>query len=211
MMEMPTVYIAGPMIFDRDCHIFFEQAKSILSACHLNGVAPIDNQIGLEGLEPGLELARRIFDADESLMNKVDAAIFCLDPFRRGTEMDAGTAYEIGYCRALGIPMAGWTSDTRLYHRKVVDHIPETELEFLQDSRDPFAQGGKSGEFRDADGVLIHSEGLLQNLMVEMSIRAAGGDVFASDEWSVAFTNAARSLYNQIHLITSSSRQVGIA
>ncbi len=40
-------------------------------------------------------------------MDTLDGGLFCLDPFRRSSEMDPRTAFEVGYMRALGKPMAG--------------------------------------------------------------------------------------------------------
>lgn len=58
----------------------------------------------------------------------------------------------------------------------------------------PNSSGANSGALRDADGILVHSEGLYQNLMIEMAIEAGGGQVFASPDWKTAFARAARCL-----------------
>ena len=108
---MAKVYLAGPTVFMPDADAVFKSMKSILARYDLTGIAPIDNQVGLEQLQPGEGLAEAIYLADEQLMRDSDAAIFNIDPFRRGTEMDAGTAFEVGYCKALGLPMTGWTTD----------------------------------------------------------------------------------------------------
>jgi nucleoside 2-deoxyribosyltransferase len=110
---MPRVYLAGPMVFDADPTTIFDQMKALCLAQGLVGVAPLDNQIGLEGIAPGNDLLRQIVRADIALMDTLEAAVFCLDGFRRGPEMDAGTAFEIGYMKALGKPIAGWTRDVR--------------------------------------------------------------------------------------------------
>jgi nucleoside 2-deoxyribosyltransferase len=181
------------MVFYPDAAAHFHEMKQILSEAGLHGCAPLDNQLGLESATPGRELAQAIYRADEALMRDVDAAIFNLDPFRRGTEMDAGTAFEVGYCRALGLPLAGWTTDARPYPEKVRDFMKEAyRLDLHEGARN--ASGATSGALRDADGILVHSEGLYQNLMIEMAIEAAGGTVFAAPDWPTAFGNAARHL-----------------
>ena len=126
-------------------------------------------------------------------MCRVDGAIFNLDPFRRGTEMDAGTAFEVGYCRALGLPISGWTIDARPYPIKVRDFMKDAYQLHLQETA-PNTSGATSGALRDADGMLVHSEGMVQNLMIEMAIEAAGGAVFTSADWQAAFGRAARCL-----------------
>ena len=189
----PTVYIAGPMVFYPDADEWFLEMKRILRDCGLDGCAPLDNQLGLEAAAPGRDLARAIYQADEALMRKVDGAIFNIDPFRRGTEMDPGTAFELGYCKAIGLPVAGWTIDERPYPVKVRDFMKDAYQLDLHETA-PNALGATSGELRDADGLLVHSEGLYQNLMIEMAIEAAGGKVFGSPDWRIAFAEAGRCL-----------------
>jgi nucleoside 2-deoxyribosyltransferase len=187
------VYIAGPMVFYPDAAERFMEMKRILGDCGLEGCAPLDNQLGLETAAPGRELARAIYQADEDLMCKVDGAIFNIDPFRRGTEMDPGTAFEVGYCRARGLPIVGWTVDARPYPEKVRSFMKDVFSLDLQETA-PNASGATSGALRDADGVLVHSEGLYQNLMIEMAIEAAGGKTFAAPDWRVAFAQAGQCL-----------------
>jgi nucleoside 2-deoxyribosyltransferase len=189
----PKVYIAGPMVFYPDASQRFREMKQILRDCNLEGCAPLDNQLGLETAAPGRDLARAIYKADEDLMHNVEGAIFNLDPFRRGTEMDPGTAFEVGYCKALGLPIVGWTIDARPYPIKVRDFMKEAYQLDLHETV-PNSSGATSGALRDADGILVHSEGLYQNLMIEMAIEAAGGQVFASPDWKTAFARAARCL-----------------
>jgi nucleoside 2-deoxyribosyltransferase len=193
----PKVYIAGPMVFHPDASQRFLEMKRVLRDCGLEGCAPLDNQLGLETTAPGRALARAIYQADEDLMRKVDGAIFNLDPFRRGTEMDAGTAFEVGYCKALELPIVGWTIDARPYPVKVRDFMREAYQLELQETA-PNASGATSGVLRDADGILVHSEGLYQNLMIEMAIEAAGGEVFASPDWKTAFAAAGQCLADRI-------------
>jgi nucleoside 2-deoxyribosyltransferase len=189
----PRIYIAGPMVFYPDAEERFEQMKRILKDCGLEGCAPLDNQLGLESAAPGRDLARAIYQADEDLMRRVDGAIFNIDPFRRGVEMDAGTAFEVGFCRAMGLPLAGWTVDARPYPEKVRDFMKEAYRLDLAEGT-PNASGATSGALRDADGMLVHSEGMYQNLMIEMGIEAASGKVFASPDWRTAFAQAGRCL-----------------
>lgn len=190
---MSDVYLAGPTVFLPDAADVFNEMKSILKRYGLEGVAPLDNQIGLEQLTPGDELAEAIYLADENLMRRTDAAIFNIDPFRRGTEMDAGTAFEVGFCKALGRPMTGWTTDRRHYPEKV-EHFMRTvfDEELVRAERNE--TGGTSGALRDPDGVLVHSDGKYQNLMIDVAIAQSGGAVYADPDWQTAFAAAAEHL-----------------
>jgi len=190
---MKSVYLAGPMVFLTDAERIFGIMKDILKNYGLKGVAPVDNQSNLIGVRPGRELNEAIYDADVEIMNSVDGAIFDLSPFRRGTEMDTGTAFEIGYCRSLGIPMTGWTTQTLFYPEHVSGYVRERfGQELMEDVVG--SSGAKSGVARDPDGVLVHSAGLYQNLMVQMAIESSGGSVHADSSWEKAFGRAAAQL-----------------
>jgi nucleoside 2-deoxyribosyltransferase len=185
------------MVFDRDPAVVFDRMKTLCREFGVVGVAPLDNQTGLEGLLPGTDLLERIVRADISLMDRLDAAVFCLDAFRRGTEMDAGTAFEVGYMKALGKPIAGWTRDPRPYPRRVADFFQATFGEGL--TRTVAGEvGGTSGLLRDADGVLVHSEGCVQNAMIHVGIELAGGIVAADADWERAFSLAVASVAEQL-------------
>ena len=49
---LPTVYLAGPMVFYPDPSSVFGRMKEICIHHGLQGVAPLDNQIALEGVPP---------------------------------------------------------------------------------------------------------------------------------------------------------------
>ena len=188
-MVRPRVYLAGPMVFLPDPASIFARMRAICAEQGLTGLAPLDNQSGLQDLPPGPDLVRRIVRADIELMRLVDAGVFCLDGFRRGPEMDAGTAFEIGYMHALGKPLAGWTADPRPYPRKVRDYFSDVFNLGLTETR-PGVIGGTSGLTRDPDGMLVHSEGCAQNAMVHIGIELSGGIVAADADWERAFTDA---------------------
>jgi nucleoside 2-deoxyribosyltransferase len=185
------------MVFAADPAAIFDRMKLLCLAFGVTGVAPLDNQIGLEGIPPGKALLERIVRADIALMDSLDAAVFCLDGFRRGVEMDAGTAFEVGYMTARGKPIAGWTQDPRLYPRRVADFFQVHYGENLTETP-PGPAGGTSGLLRDPDGILVHSEGCVQNAMVHVGIELAGGIVAADTNWETAFSAAIASVAKRI-------------
>lgn len=194
------IYLAGPMIFWKNHEAVFKKMKLVLQRLGLEGVSPLDNQIGLESKSVGVELSLEIFSADVDLMNKVDAAIFCLDPFRRGTEMDPGTAFELGYCYSMNLPIVGWTSDIRPYPEKVAAFFKKTYNQSIRTAQ-KLASGGSSGSYRDPDDVLVHSDGMMQNLMIDCAILRSGGIICADNDWVRAFSDSA------IHLKSMLSNQ----
>jgi nucleoside 2-deoxyribosyltransferase len=193
----PRIYLAGPMVFDPDPSVRFDRMKTLCQLHGVIGVAPLDNQIGLEGVAPGKDLLQRIVRADIALMQDLEAAVFCLDSFRRGPEMDAGTAFEVGYMTALGKPIAGWTSDTRLYPQRVAAYF-HTAFGATLTHTAPGPTGGTSGTTRDPDGVLVHSEGCVQNAMIHVGIELAGGIIAVDPDWERAFSQAVASIARRV-------------
>ena len=202
---LPRIYLAGPMVFDPDPPATFDRMKALCRAAGVVGVAPLDGQIGLHGMAPGKDLLQRIVLADIALMDRLDGAVFCLDGFRRGTEMDAGTAFEVGYMKALGKPIAGWTRDVRGYPRRVADFFDQVFGARLTTTV-PGAMGAASGSSRDPDGVLVHSEGCVQNAMVHVGIELGGGIVAADADWQQAFVRAVVSLAGRLRPGTRNDR-----
>jgi nucleoside 2-deoxyribosyltransferase len=107
------IYLAGPEVFLPD-PLGAGRRKVEMAARHgLLGVYPLDATLDLSGLTP-LQQAARIAAANEGLMRTCDGAIANLTPFR-GVSMDSGTAYEVGFMRALGRPVFGYTNVTADY------------------------------------------------------------------------------------------------
>ncbi len=193
----PRIYLAGPMVFYPDPETTFRRMKAICRRHGLLGVSPLDNQIGLENKSPDRALLEQIVKADMELMDTLDGGLFCLDGFRRSPEMDPGTAFEIGYMRALKKPLTGWTSDPRDYPAKVRDYFLDTfGLKLV--TAEPGAKGGTSGTMRDPDGILVHSQGCLQNAMIDIGIATAGGHVFWHSDWETAFSQAAAAIARMV-------------
>jgi nucleoside 2-deoxyribosyltransferase len=119
--------------------------------------------------------------------------------------MDAGTAFEVGYMKASGKPIAGWTKDPRPYPQRVADFFRVTFGQELTQT-EAGAVGGTSGLSRDPDGVLVHSENCVQNAMVHISIELAGGIVAADADWERAFSLAVASVVEQLRSKSGSTR-----
>ena len=158
-MPLPRIYLAGPEVFLPDA-LAVGARKAALCAEHgLQGVFPLDAGLDLAAL-PKPEQARAIAAANEGLMRSCDALIANLTPFR-GVSMDAGTAFEVGFMRALGRPVLGYTNVTADYRARA--EIYRSAPPPLPDFDHPEA------EIEDFDGA--------ENLMVEVAILASGGRV----------------------------------
>ena len=97
-------------------------------------------------------------------MRGCDLLIANLTPFR-GVSMDAGTAFEVGFMRALGRPVLGYTNVTADY-RERSEHYRRAAPGLLD-------ADGPDVQIEDFDGA--------ENLMIEVAITASGGTVVRSN------------------------------
>ncbi|GBR10865.1 nucleoside 2-deoxyribosyltransferase [Acetobacter oeni] len=190
----PRIYLAGDLVFRPGAEAIFAGLKQICAEAGLEGVAPLDGQMDLSGLEPGFETTMAIISADRGLMDGCDAGLFCLDPFRRAADMDPGTAVEIGYMAAQGKPLCGYTVDGRFYPEKVRDYWRKAWGAELQRR----SGAGGSGDLEDTDGIIVHSEGMVQNGMTEGFIRLSGGTVGVGATLCEAALSAIRVLAERL-------------
>lgn len=146
----PRVYLAGPGVFRPDSLGFSEQLKAKCERVGLIGDFPLDNKIS--GCSPR-DVAEMIYRANVALIDGAQAIVADISPFR-GPNMDPGTAWEIGYGVAKGLPVYAWSSDfTSLAER----------------TRRSLRVVAKSEGFVDGDGWTIENFNLIENLMIAVS------------------------------------------
>jgi nucleoside 2-deoxyribosyltransferase len=117
---MHTVYLAGPEVFLPDAAEIGAAKKRICAAHGLEGLFPLDQQ---QPELPPAALGMAIYRANIALMTAADAIIANLTPFR-GPGMDAGTAFEIGFCAARGMQIFGYANSSAL----LTERTPHTML-----------------------------------------------------------------------------------
>jgi nucleoside 2-deoxyribosyltransferase len=146
------LYLAGPDVFLPDPLARAARLKAICARHGLVGVSPLDALPGEPAEWADLPEALRIARRNEAHIASCDALVANLTPFR-GPSADAGTVFELGFCRALGRPVHGWSNDAT-----------------------PFADRTRAflGTCH-ADGMAIEDFGLADNLMIEGAIAASGG------------------------------------
>lgn len=145
-----SIYLAGPGVFFPDAQEHIERKRSLCEKHGFKGLSPLDNELSSNISIPH-DLSREIFDANIALMDLADCVIADLTPFR-GASADAGTVFEIGYMRAKGKPVLGY-SNISLEYQSRIDHQ----------------------NFLDENGHRIENFGLADNLMI-----AHGCDAFVS-------------------------------
>jgi nucleoside 2-deoxyribosyltransferase len=159
----PRLYLAGPEVFLPD-PIAAGRIKCALAAeAGFEGLYPLDNALDLAGRSKH-EQAHIISAANEGLMRSSDGAIANLTPFR-GVSMDSGTAFEVGFMRALGRPVFGYSNVSTWYKQRA----------------EAFRRRGIPPGDYDNPSVEIEDFDLAENLMIDVAVRAAQGAVAAID------------------------------
>jgi nucleoside 2-deoxyribosyltransferase len=160
------VYLAGPDVFLANAHAIGAAKRAICARHGLTGVFPADEE---DCGDPALPLHERglaVSRAMERVMQDCDAMIVNLTPFR-GPSADVGSAYEMGYMRALGRPIFAYTNDARSFLDRV----------------SAFCNGAvrvrPTGEQEDHDGMAIEPYQLHDNLMLAGGVIASGGCIVA--------------------------------
>lgn len=123
------VYLAGPDVFFPDAAARLAAMRTVCAQHGLIAATPLD---GLDGIADPFAIARQ----NEAHIRDSQAVIANLTPFR-GPGVDPGTAYEVGFARALGLPVFGWTTVAGAYAARV-----------------------------PPDGLLVEDFGLCDNLMI---------------------------------------------
>lgn len=104
----PRIYLAGPEVFLPHAKEVGAAKARLCAEAGFEGCFPLDNVLDLAGLTKHAQ-ARKILGANEALMRSCDLIVANATPFR-GVAMDSGTAYEVGFMRALGRPVFVYTN-----------------------------------------------------------------------------------------------------
>jgi nucleoside 2-deoxyribosyltransferase len=141
-----NIYLAGPDVFLPDAVDMGRRKADICTRHGVTGRYPLDNTIQ----RGSADASRRIFKANEAMMDACDAIIANLTPFR-GPGADAGTVYELGYMAARGKLCLGYSNDPSLYADRVRKF---TTVE------------ARDGRLVDGDGLTVEDFGHGDNLMM---------------------------------------------
>jgi nucleoside 2-deoxyribosyltransferase len=139
---LPTAYLAGPDVFFPNAKAEGKRKCDILLRHGIQGHFPLDNEIPESG-----EIAHEIFLANVALISRSNLVIANIVPFR-GPSLDPGTAWEIGYAYARGIPVICYGSTAT----------------YLRRCRDLSLEGAIAGF--DQEGMLIEDFDEQENLMI---------------------------------------------
>jgi len=156
--KVPRIYLAGPEVFLPDPISIGDEKKSLCKAYGFEGVFPLDAHFDPGDLgkrEQGLEICRN----NETLIQSCDLLISNMTPFR-GPYMDAGTAFELGFARALEKPLFGYTNDAEKFTDRTLGFLNRVN------KRD-------DGRIEDRYHMEIEDFDLTDNLMIDGAIYAS--------------------------------------
>jgi len=163
-MPQPRVYLAGPDVFLPDPTARGDALKGYLRDVGLTGVFPLDGELKMSGA-PEAETGHLISQENERLIRSCDAVLANLTPFR-GPSADVGTIFEVGFARALGLLVVGYTTSEATFEERTRQWALMRGMTLEQ---------REDGSLEDGDGLQIEGFGLTDNLMIDGGIRASGG------------------------------------
>lgn len=145
-----ALYLAGPEVFLPNAAAVVDEQRRICRALGLTPISPMD--AGDEDGDQTLAPADRIFANNIEMIERADAVVANIDPFR-GPDPDAGTAFEVGYAHGRGKPIYVWTEVVASASARVEQHW--SPLHTRED-----------GMLADRDGLLVENFGGPVNLML---------------------------------------------
>lgn len=141
----PRIYLAGPTVFQADADDAGARLVALCDQYGCDGLYPLDFDLD------GPMSSRTIQAACLRELRTADGVVADLSPFR-GPHADDGTAFELGFAHALGLPIWAYTTDSR----PLIDRIPGARA--------------ASGHVRDDLGLLIENFGRAHNAMLAEAI-----------------------------------------
>lgn len=155
---MKKVYLAGPDVFAPDSAQRAEQYKKLCLAYGFTPLHPADN---------AEQTAQGIYTSNISLIKSADALVANLNPFR-GAEPDSGTAFEVGYATALGLPVIGYLDS------------PTTVRDQVKKFYGPIYLDQETNQWLDQNEYIVENFDLATNLMLGVSCHLVFGDFLAA-------------------------------
>ncbi|WP_072393111.1 nucleoside 2-deoxyribosyltransferase [Hyphomicrobium sp. CS1BSMeth3] len=145
----PRIYLAGPTVFLADADDAGARLVALCAQYGCEGLYPLDFDLD------GPMSSRTIQAACLRELRSADGVVADLSPFR-GPHADDGTAFELGFAHALGLPIWAYTTDPR----PLIERIPGARA--------------ASGHLRDDKGLLIENFGRAHNAMLAEAILHLG-------------------------------------
>lgn len=141
----PRIYLAGPTVFQADADDAGARLVALCATHGCEGLYPLDFALD------GPMSATAIQAACLRELRSAHGVVADLSPFR-GPHADDGTAFELGFAHALGLPIWAYTTDAR----PLIERIAGAR--------------STSGHQRDTGGMLIENFDRAHNSMLSETI-----------------------------------------
>lgn len=161
------IYLAGPEVFLLNAKEIGENKKTLCEKYGFEGIFPIDNEIDTKNKTPR-EIGLSISNLNEELIKNCDIVVANMTPFR-GPSADVGTAYEMGFAHALGKKVFAYTNVA----------LPFTER--TKKALNSNVNRGGDGRLRDANGMLIEENELVDNLMLDGCVHGSSRQIIVEE------------------------------
>ena len=169
------VYLAGPEVFLPGAAEAGEAKKKAIEQLNasgtwdfrLVGLYPLDNDI--PDFAPNRDTGIRIYQTNLAMMHKADVVAANMVRFR-GPGMDGGTAFEMGYMRALGKPVFGYYDAAPFYGKEEAAGLYADKVA-LHHGLHPHRPEV------DIDGLTVENFGMTDNLMMVGALADTNTDV----------------------------------
>jgi len=158
------IYLAGPEVFLLEAAALYDAKKEICRQHDFEAVSPLDDLPALDTLSK-IEAGQRISAANESKMKTCDLLVANLTPFR-SPSLDVGTAYELGFMRALRKPVLGYANVDAKFQQRTIDFL-----------NGQVAPRHNTDVMEDRAGMLIEDFEMVDNLMIDGAVLASGAQV----------------------------------
>jgi nucleoside 2-deoxyribosyltransferase len=119
---MKKIYIAGFDVFKSSAKQIGKEYKHLCEKFGYEGLYPLDNEIETSWSKQ--RVREFIYQSNINLIKKCNIVIANANPFR-GEELDSGTAFEIGYAKALKKEVILYMDDIRDYKEKLTCKLNE--------------------------------------------------------------------------------------
>ncbi len=147
-------YLAGPDVFLPHAVANAAAKIAICAKYGIQGLAPLNEEIGALAALPDEEAWRVIYGKDIAMMQECDIIIANLTPFR-STSADAGTLIEVGWFLGQSKPVFGYSNSAEPFATR--SHF------YLSAIADPIP------------GLAVEGFGLPDNLMIAGAVAYGGG------------------------------------
>ena len=156
-------YLAGPEVFLPNVLEVGEKKKLLCTKYGFKGVYPADSVLSMDPTSVnGLAIAK----ANEMLIATCDFVVANVTPFR-SPSADVGTVYEMGFARGQGMPVFAYSAVAQDFTSRTVAKFNVTR--------------SGDGKFRDNKGLAIEEFGLVDNLMLDYSVRAGVNEIIVPE------------------------------